>query len=771
MLLSWNLLKKFFVDETLVTQHIDPILKCLTMAGLELEDKMSYNPDFTGVVLGKIVSCEKHPDADSLSVCHVNVGRDENLLIVCGAPNARAAFEQEMLVPVALIGAVLPGDFEITARKLRGIESQGMICSISELELDKFNNPILEALSKEDGIWHVQKFDLRLIGVSLADYLAIPDYIIEFKITPNRGDCLSYLGIAREIKVIADNSMNIPVIMRQDFDKILQEYLLCNEVFAEHRFNYLLGLEKIQTKDMVNDTFKTRAASLLNMLLLGEYMFQGKDNRIFSQFLDPVKDIEHIKCFKKDQTVPLPAIYRLERGMSLNTNSNVVISMILDNLTVSGITVKSEKVHNHINNIIKLSYVQMLAYIGDNILWDIFKNILSAIGEVISVDVINLENNVTDHIIEFRAFNYRFDLHTQQDIIEEIVRIYGYDKIKAQLPKITINPVSDASGSSMFEFIVNLKDRMVSFGFYETVNYSFIEEQAKELFGASIQLQNGIANLVFMRSSLIPSLLKVAQYNMKHGSDSLRLFEVSKIYCSEPSLDDATNLLYQTHEKQPQYLSGLVCGSFNSDNYTVTIGQNVKNSNRNLEFFDLKHVLQNILPAAHDHLIFKEFSDNSSEYGYLVPSHSAFIFSKNGKDKIGYIGRIHPKVTNVYSIKSAVFVFEIDVYLLKKLVLDAAIPQIRKIEKDPVIVKDLSFIVPNELSYQNLISNLESIADTAGLVKYKLFDIYKDEEKLPKNHYSIAIRLYFDHKDATNIDEKLSVIAKNFELINVKQRI
>lgn len=771
MLLSWNLLKKFFVDEALVTQHIDPILKCLTMAGLELEEKISYNPGFTGVVLGKIVSCEKHPDADSLSVCQVNVGGSENLLIVCGAPNAAAAFEQDMLVPVALIGAVLPGDFKITARKLRGIESQGMICSISELELDKLNNPTLEALSKEDGIWHIQKFDARLLGVSLAEYLSIPDNVIEFKITPNRGDCLSYLGIAREIKLLADNNMNLSVVMRQDFDKILQEFLLCNEVFATHRLYYLLGLEKIQTKDMINDTCKARTAALLNMLLLGEYMFQGKDHLIFSQFLDPVKDIEHIRCFKKDQTVPVSAIYRLERGMALNTHSNEVIKGILNLLQVSGITVKSEKNHNHINNIVKLSYIQMLSYIGDNILWDIFKNILSSIGEVINVDVINLENNVTDHIIEFRAFDYRFDLHTQQDIIEEIVRIYGYDKIKSQLPKITINPLSDSSGSSMFEFIANLKERMISFGFYETVNYSFIEEQAKELFGSSIQLQNGIANLGYMRSSLIPSLLKVAQHNMKHGADSLRIFEVSKIYLNEPNLEDATNLLYETHEKQPQYLSGLVCGSLNSDNYTITIGQNVKQGNRDLEFFDLKHILQNILPAAQSSLIFKEFNDSSPEYSYLVPSHSAFIFSKNQPEKLGYIGRVHPKVTNLYGIKSAVFVFEIDVYLLKKIVLDKALTQIHKIEKDPVIVKDLSFIVPNELSFQSLVANLESIADKANLVKYRLFDIYKDEEKLPKNHYSIAIRFYFNHKDATNIDEQLNIIVKNFEHIHVRQRV
>lgn len=733
MKLSWDLLKKIFIQEQVVNDNIDQILHNLTMAGIELESKTVLSPNFTGVVLGKIVEFGKHPDADSLSLCKVDVGSGELLSIVCGAPNAVTAYEKGMLVPVATIGAVLPGDFKITARKLRGIESQGMICSISELGLSEISVAHLNSLAKEDGIWLVQKYHQELLGMNVLHYLGfqdaagMPDSIVEFKITPNRGDCLSYLGIAREIAILGIDQHHSELELHNDYAQITHDYLTYQGVLLEHRVYYLLGLENIVSE------LNLKVASLLTMLITGEYLFTSDSKE-----------------------TPAPVAYRIDRVMSPNSATKPVLLELLNIFGLESANFEESKI-NTPNKVIKLHYKSMINYIGDHIAWDRFKQIISKVGKIINIDEID-----SDYIVDFRANSFRPDLQTEQDLVEEVVRIYGYDKIKAKLPKISINPVNDKSKSKDFNLMMNLKQKMVEYGFFETINYSFINDQLDSHFPSKMKLQNGIANLNNLRATLLPSLISVAQYNMKHGISSIRIFELARVYLAEPESANAKDLSYDVNNEQPFYLSGLVYGQFNGNNYTITSSKEINQKNRLFEFLDLKHIVQNVLNIDSNAVSYIPVVDENT---YLVTNSSAeIIYNHQGKQhKIGYIGRLHPQYTQEYDLKHSVFVFEINVHLLQKFARSKSVVQ--KVNKEPLIIKDLSFIVPNLVIYQQISDCIKSVSADMDLLNYRLFDIYYDSDKLPAASYAVAIRFTFIQ--ANDIDEKLAKIRNNLTNLNV----
>ena len=758
MKLSWNLLKTFFADPSLVDQHLDQITQALTMAGLELEVKTFNQPNFTNVVLAKVISCQKHPNADNLSLCSVDIGTETNLNIICGAKNINQAYQNNMLVAVAMVGAVLPEGFEIKARKLRGIESEGMICSIKELGLDTVHNLYLNQLAQEDGIWLVQDYDPKLIGLKLQQYLALPDYILEFKITPNRGDCLSYLGIAREIKLLANHSLGLELHFNDSIDDLLRLYLSYQESMIIYRLHYLLGLENINS---FNNPINLQTLSLLTMVIVGEFLNVNSDNALCSQYIAPN---DYLTTVNSDNniynTLPLSVKYRLARGMALcSQSSRKVILMLLShfNLSVDTTNLHEDNANNHINSEIILNYHQIINYIGNFISKDQILKILSNIGKVVTT---KFDGGDCSDIFSFIPFYYRFDLHTQQDIIEEIVRIYGYDKIESKLPSININPKIDDSGNNLSGFITNLKNKIISLGFCETVSYSFIDADNQKIFASNIELINGIANLHYMRASLLPSLLQTTQYNIKHGFDSLKLFELAQIYQAQDRKTD--------DYKQPQYLSGLIYGSIYDDNYTVTIGNKNFNNNREADFFDLKKVIQNLI-GNNSGLAFRSNQQLINKYPYLVDNSSAEIYNKYDSSNIGYIGRLHPRVSSFYNIKNTVWVFELDVYALYQLsiVINNRFI-VHKIDKEPLIVKDLSFILPNQVSYQHLVEKLDCITVDLNILKYQLFDFYQDKEKLPCDHYSLGLRFYFKPNSVKDLANNINAIVKECANIRVK---
>jgi phenylalanyl-tRNA synthetase beta chain len=770
MKISWNHLQNLFddqLDKTLVLER-------LTMAGLEVEDENPIAPQFSGVVVGQVVECNKHPDADKLSLCKVDIGQDELLSIICGATNVAVGIK----IPCATIGAVLPNNFIITERKMRGIISYGMLCAGDELGCPNGVDGLL-----------ILPADAPL-GMDIRQYLDLDDLIIEFKITPNRGDCLSYRGLAREVAALTNYKLksvvnySLPELDASDLQLLVEANNECPNYagLVMHQINNQhqspLWLQRQLERSGIRPINPLVDIGNYVMLELGQPLHIFDLNAIGGQIKVRLAQENEQITLLDDKTVKLTAdsliitnyanqavaiagvMGSLNSGVSSITQAIVIESASFDPQIIQGKAkyygVSSEaafrfergvdpqitklalalaqqlvseicggQIDQQINftnphaklfdkPVIELTWLEISRLIGQELPQATITQILLALGCQVTSCADKLQLTVP---------SYRFDLKIKQDIIEEIIRVYGYDRIEAKLPVL-------AQGLNYLDPKLTktnlIKQILVGYGFSEIISYAFIEEKYAKLFANNskylVKLQNSIAGLAVMRDNLVAGLIKSLQYNVNRGQDSIRLFEVARVFNGE---DIA---------QQPINLAGLIYGFNQAKTWNMPP--------REVDFYDLSMVVQQLL----EHFGSVKIT-SAQAYPYMHPGRCGEIHLNN--QAIGYIWQLHPQLLAELGLTSAPYLFEIKLDQLE-------FPQVVKstsVSKFQKVTRDLAFILDKQIEVGQIIQQI-NLLHLTELTSCNVFDIFSGGN-LASHQKSVAFNLVFQ-ANRTLTDEDIN---------------
>jgi phenylalanyl-tRNA synthetase beta chain len=747
----------------------------LTMAGLELESLVTVAPPFEGVVVGEIMSTEKHPDADKLTLCELNVGEPSPLKIICGAKNVVKGGK----VAVAMVGAKLPFGINIKKAKMRGVESHGMLCAWKELGLDREQEGIAE-LSLD-----------APVGKDVRAYLELDDNIIDLGITPNRGDCLSVLGVAREVAIA--NQLPLPSLDIQSVDPLhseelqvilaaphacssyagciiqnvdptgptphwLQERLqrsgirslslivdICNYVMLElgqplHAFD----LEKIHGDLTVRFAKKGESLTLLDdsectlgdshLIIADEKsplalagIMGGKESgvedgcrAIFleSAYFDP----ENLAKTLRELPFNSESSYRFERGVDSTLQARALsraIELIVQHAggEAGPVTQVTADAHPKEKKI-KLRFDRLQKLLG-------FVIPVERVDEILNR--LSMPFTFSQGVYEVRVPAYRHDVCLEVDLIEEVVRVFGYHNIPMRPLSGILKPFSE----SKEDLSVSVLQRcMVGLGYHEVITYSFVDPVLQDMISPEIKglpLTNPMSSeMAVMRTSLWPGLLSVLKYNRARQVNRIRLFETGMRF-----REVAGEL------KQEWMLSGIVIGEVFEEQW----GEN----SRALDFYDVKHDVESLLKCAGK--MGEGVSFQKGEHSALHPGQTAEM-SWNGQP-LGVLGKIHPSLASALSLPSSCYLFECELAGLQ-----ATLPApISLISKFPEIRRDVAFWVDDDVEAQRV---MDSVREVAGdfLTSLKLFDYYKDSNS-SRNKKSLAIALTLQHPSRTLIDEEV----------------
>ena len=770
-----------FVDTKLNSAELS---HALTMAGLEVEDEQPAGAVFSNVVIGEIIEAVKHPDADRLQVCKVNIGK-QVLNIVCGAANARVGIK----VPCALVGAELPG-ISIKQAQVRGVDSFGMLCSSKELGLSAEAAGLLE-LSVD-----------APIGTDIREYLSLNDNLLTLKLTPNRADCLSILGIARDVAAITGAPLNVPKIMPTEITSQRTMAVLVNAPDACPAYfgrpiegvnaqaatpawmvrnlersgvrsisaivditNYVLlelgqpmhAFDLAKLGDHIEVRF-AKAGESLKLLNDTEVKLKADDLVIASNGVkdnyaialagimggeptsvtDATTDIFLESAFFTPDAIAGKArrlglstdsSYRFERGVdfgntmfALERATELILQICGGKAgnTTQAVTILPAR------NTVNLRYVRLLSVLGIRIEQETVGKLLAQLGFAFTEK---------DGTFAVQAPTYRFDIAREEDLIEEIARLHGYDKIEA------IAPVANLHMLPAPEAALNLawaRDVMVSQGYQEIINYSFVDESwEKDLLGNPnpIKLKNPIAsNLSVMRSGLWGGLLDTLTYNLNRKQDRAMLFEIGSTY-------HALNNGYI----ETACLSALFYAAYKPEQWA--------SATKEVDFYDVKaHV---------DALTHNQAEYKTESHVALHPGQSARVYLQ-GK-AIGWIGKLHPKWQQHYSLTKNTFLFELETAPL----LATSVAKYTEVSKFLPSRRDLAVIVDAELPVWAIVNAVKQ-AKINLLQELQLFDVYTGKG-VPENKKSLAFLVLIQDTHKTLLDtEAEETVAELLKLLENK---
>ena len=742
----------------------------LTMAGLEVESVEPVAKNLDGVVVGLITDTRPHPNAERLKICDVDVGSLEKLQIVCGAPNASIG----MKVPTALVNARLPGGLVIKKAKLRGELSQGMLCSASELEIGDDSSGLMSL--DQDAV----------VGSDIRDIFDLNDNVFTLKLTANRGDCLSIMGIARELQAIdgvtaqhpkvdevaslssgaisvaVDNAQACPLYLGLSIngvnansktpDHILRKLErsgvrgispivdLTNYVMLEfgqpmHAFDR----DKLKGNIVVRSGQKNETLELLNgqslniaedMLLItddsGPIALAGimggastaVDQGTTSLFLEAaVFSTQSVAGKWRTLGFSTDALHRFERGV--DSHGTQVALWRLANLIIEvcggevEALVKTGGTSNERQAII-FRPERVSRLIGIDVSIDRMKKIFELLGMTVSSEAGHL--SVTPP-------SYRFDLELEEDLIEEIIRIEGFDKLPSTLP---VSETSMLSRSEELSWGERLKVDLQRKGYQEVITYSFVDASLEGDFGVKrrgISLMNPIAaQYTVMRTNLLGSLALVVQRNLSHKIDRIRIFETS--LCFERN--DAGEI------NQINRISGMVTGAVVPEQWGAT--------DRVVDFFDVKGDLEQILNI-------KDMKFSVGEHESFHPGKVASILV--GGTHVGTVGELHPKLIQKYDLGSSVVAFELNLDALP----DSDIPVYRAFSKLPGVRRDLAVEIDTDTEVGAIASDINA-ENIQYLKEVTLFDIYSGEG-VAEGKKSVALGIMFQDDQKTLTDEEV----------------
>ena len=758
-----------FVNPSLSREELAHLL---TMAGLEVEEMTAVAPAFDKVVVAQVLTKDKHPSADRLNVLTVNTGQGEPLTIVCGAQNVSVG----MKAPCALIGAKLPG-IEIKQAKVRGVESFGMMCSEMELGLAEESHGLMELDADAP------------VGQSIREHLDLDDYLITLKLTPNRSDCLSLYGIAREVSALTgvplqtipqasfklggDPSCMVkvaapsacpryagrvitgvnakaatPAWMVQRLERCglrsisalvdVTNYVLLELGQPLHVFDVAkldgdievrfartgesLKLLNEQTVELQEDMLviadSKQPVALAGVMGGADSAVSDATTDIFleSAFFTPGVIVGKSRClgFSSDSS------YRFERGVDFAATQVALdraTELILDICGGKAEAVVEVLGELPARNPVKLRVPRVERLLGVKLEPEDIAQILSRLGMVAKLK--GDEFSVAPP-------SYRFDVAIEEDLIEEVARIYGYEKIQQARPQACMGMLLLAGSQRP---LAKLRQSLVLRDYQETINYAFVEAKwERDLCGntAPVALKNPIASQMgVMRSSLLGGLLAVLRTNLARKQPRVRLFEVGGCFA-------AGACGYIQHER----MAGLAYGTALPEQWSLT--------SRNVDFYDVKADVEALFAPATLNFV-------TATHPALHPGRSAQILS--GGKAVGWIGELHPQWMQQYDIPQAAVWFEVDLAAL----MQATVPHAAEISKFPPVRRDIAVVVNDGVAGQSLLEVMR--AENAPFVaEIALFDLYRGKGvELGKKSLAFRVLLQDTQKTLTDVEIDHSV--------------
>lgn len=781
MLVSYNWLKQY----TNVEDNANALAEKITRGGIEVEGVEYLAEEISNVVVGYVVSKEKHPDAEKLNVCQVNVGEEENLQIVCGAPNVDAG----QYVIVAKVGAKLPG-IKIKKAKLRGVESQGMICSLAELGLSKSVVP----KNYQEGIYVFETE--QELGSDVVEVLGLNDYILDLSITPNRADALSMRGLTYELGALYNNKVDFNDVEKEEnyeatslqvaiesdscrnyvgqvvknvevkssplwlqtrlmnsgirpinnivditnyvllefgqpmhaFDKdLVGDKIVVRDAKEGEVLETLDGEErKLQTSDLVI-TDGTRAIALGGVMggKNTEVSEETKNIILESAYFNPttVRRTSAAHGLRSDSSA------RFEKGIDPNMQKAALaraVELILElcpNAVVEssvGIVKKEEE------KVVEITTSYINNYLGITLSTEEIVAILEGLSFAVEVTGENLVVKVPTR---------RPDISIKQDLVEEVIRIYGYDNLASTLPKFSKTTKGGLTYSQ--RMVRDLRAVYASLGFNDTINYSLVSEEEATQY--TLEDHHKVRLLMPMtethstlRQSLVPGLLNTVQYNVARKQKDLKLLEIGRVFFG--SGDD------NIQPKETLYLSAALTGEERATKW-------LKESS-SLDFFAAKGYLE----VAFDRLgLDEKVTYKKSTLEGMHPGRFAEVYL--GEKRIGFIGEVHPQVADKLGLNTT-YVFEIN---LDEVISESKVkPRYEEVTKYPEITRDIAMLVDVKDEYQNIYNVIESV-NSKLITNVELFDLYAGAELLVGKK-SLALTITYSDKQKTLTDEEVTAV-------------
>jgi len=787
-----------FCNPSLTTEQL---AEALTMAGLEVEELRPVAPPFSKIVIGEIKEAIQHPNADRLRVCKVDVGDATLLDIVCGAPNARVGIR----VPVALVGAELPpGDdgkpFLIKVGKLRGVESQGMLCSARELKLSEDHGGLLELAQG------------ATLGQDIRTHLNLDDTLFTLKLTPNLAHCLSVYGVAREVSAITGVALNTPTFQKTEISchdllpvkvsaldlcgrfsgRILRhvnpkaptpQWMVdrlarCGQrsvtalvdisnyvMFELGRPTHIFDLEKIhgglevrwgragEQLTLLNGTTVTVDAKV--GVIADEQQVESLAGIMGGSATAVSDDTQHVyveAAFWWPKAIAgrsrhfnfsTDAGHRFERGVDPSQTVDHIeriTQLILDicgtSSTVCG-PIDDQQVNMPVHSQVSLRVARACKIIGMPLTEAQCVQALSRLG---------LPLVLAEGVITVNPPPYRFDIQIEEDLIEEVARMVGYDNLPHTPP---LAPISAKIRPEAQRSPFALRHELAGLGYQETINFSFVDERwERELSGnpTPIKLLNPITSqMSVMRSSLLGSLLQVLKFNQDRKAHRVRIFEIGRVFLRDPSVMNTDTTVEGFN--QPMRVSGMVSG--NQD--ILQWGRKELGA----DFFDVKGDIESLMaplmptfePAVHP---------------AMHPGRTASIWLSG--QLIGYVGELHPKWRQSYDLSSAPLMFELEL----DATLQRKVPVFKNVAKHQAVERDVAVMVNEKVSHSDLMKSVWAAPTMGHLREATLFDVYrpkpsKDSSNLPEHSSdkSLAVRLKLNSDEATLTEEQIEAIVQS----------
>lgn len=775
------------------TMTSDELSHLLTMSGLEVEEVEPVAPPFTNVVVGEVLEVSKHPDADRLNVCRVNVHTGTILNIVCGAPNVRAGLK----VPCAMVGAVLPPGadgkpFEIKVGKLRGVESQGMLCSARELKLSEDHGGLLELP------------DDAPVGQNFRDYLQLNDLKFTIKLTPNKADCLSVLGVAREVSALTGTPLKAPVYQAAavNLDEKLPVRISAPELCGRFAGRVIRGLNaKAATPQWMKQRLERSGQRSISALVdISNYVMLelGRPSHVFD--LDKIHGGLDVRWGRKGESLKLlngntvevdewvgvisddkeieslagimggdatavsldttniyleaafwfpqaiqgrarrynfstDAAHRFERGVDFATVVDHIERITALLLEICGTPdTRVGPVDDQIVNLpkrepVSLRTARAAKVIGVEITDEMVSDIFKRLG---------LTFDYQPGLFSVTPPSYRFDIEIEEDLIEEVARVYGFENIPA-LPPVAANAMRIAPENTRSLFAI--RRLLADQDYQEVVNFSFVESAWEADFAGNtdpIKLLNPIASqMSVMRSSLIAGLVANARYNVNRKAARIRVFEVGAVFHKNAAITDGP--LSVAGFEQPKRVAALAYGPVADEQW----GQ----PTRHVDYFDAKADLEALFAPRALRFV-------KAEHPALHPGRTAHVLL--GEKIVGVIGELHPKWQQKYDLPLAPVVFEVDAEALQQ----RDLPSYSEISKFPAVSRDIALVVKQSVGAQQLLdvfaAEKQANPDCGILQALVLFDEYQGRG-LEADEKSLAFRCTLQDTQNTLQDDKVDL--------------
>ena len=772
----------------------DELSHLLTMSGLEVEEVEAVAPPFTNVVVAEVKEVAKHPDADRLNVCQVDVGSGTLLNIVCGAPNVRAG----MKAICAKAGAVLPPGadgkpFAIKVGKLRGVESQGMMCSAKELKISEESSGLMELPPDAP------------VGADIRDYLGLDDLKFTIKLTPNKADCLSVLGVAREVAALTGTPLHVPTTKQVavNLDETLPVKISAPDLCGRFSGRVIRGLNaRAATPDWMKQRLERSGQRSVSALVdISNYVMLevGRPSHVFDlakihggldirwgrkgeqlkllngntievdEWVGVIADDKQIESLAgimggdatavtldttdiyleaafwwpnaiqgraRKYNFSTDAAHRFERGVDYATTVEHIERLTALIVEICGTAdtkvgpVDDQSVNLPQPKPVAMRTARAAKVIGVPLTDDVVADIFTRLQLPFTFD---------NGVFQVTSPSYRFDIEIEEDLIEEVARVYGFENIPTRPPVApTAMLIEPENTRSLFA----IRHQLADLGYQETVNMSFVEAQWEQDFAANadpIRLQNPIASqMSVMRSNLVGSLLANVRYNVNRKAGRVRVFEVGAVFKRNAAVADGP--LSVAGFEQPKHVAAMAYGPVNDEQW----GEKT----RQVDFFDVKADLEALFAPSVLRFV-------KGEHPALHPGRSAFV-ELDGKP-IGFIGELHPRWLQKYDLPQAPVVFEVDAEALRQ----RSVPAYAEISKFPGATRDLALVVKQGVAAQEVLDcfHAEIAANPGGKIVQAvvLFDEYRGKG-LETDEKSLAFRFGLQDTQSTLQDDAVDAI-------------